>query len=497
MLVGVYCQELGPSRTNRFLGNIPFLRETSEDNSNISRISRGKSLSFKGELDLESGSVYLVIGVCSQPSYDSEQVTEAEVVQDLPLIANILKHNVTFTQGLYKVHFNTLQNPDIKIFAPEYDESKYSGGWTFTIYEANSKTLLGFRNISNGITLLDADNSSALFLTTPLPDTEQFSDNDTAIYNTYIYKANDPSLWGLSESYCAVSNGNYVANDSNADISYTTKLLGDESRQLVLMRDLEKNTRYDAYLALRESDDDSPTGILFPMISFSTADSDACELIYDLDFCSEVAYSVPSGLDLSNSELKVKYDSYAAAQYEGFNKSLQIVPCNVSNADQYSLMRTCSDCADSYKRWLCLTVIPRCFTQPDNAAISLQGSYEGGSENDAVSGLRVRTNNSRNAFVNSLEPKNYTELLPCSYTCHKVMQDCPVQLQFQCASVHRGLYDSYGRLNKSVSSGEILDLDTATCNFLGYVDKFGAAPSVKADMFLLAAMTSILGLILM
>ena len=90
-----------------------------------------------------------------------------------------------------------------------------------------------------------------------------------------------------------------------------------------------------------------------------------CALMYNLSFCSEVAYAVPSNPDKFSPttglpDLAATYDKTASDWYQVFNYSLQQIPCNITSTAQYSLARNCDDCARAYKQWLCAVTIPRC-----------------------------------------------------------------------------------------------------------------------------------------
>lgn len=202
-----------------------------------------------------------------------------------------------------------------------------------------------------------------------------------------------------------------------------------------------------------------------------------CALLYNLTFCSEVAYAVPSNPDKFSpitglNELAAVYDNYSATQYKYFNYSLQQIPCNTTSSAQYSLARTCTDCANAYKQWLCAVTIPRCedfsatepwlkerntaqkFTNGSSISILGNASYE-----QTLLGS-VATNSSRNPIIDTdIQPGPYKEVLPCQDLCWDLVQSCPAALQFGCPYEGRGLEDSYGA--RSSDPGNI------TCSYLG------------------------------
>ena len=210
--------------------------------------------------------------------------------------------------------------------------------------------------------------------------------------------------------------------------------------------------------------------------------------MYNLSFCSEVAYAVPSNPDKFSPttglpDLAATYDQNAATWYQVFNYSLQQIPCNTTSSAQYSLARNCDDCASAYKQWLCAVTIPRCddfsstapWLMPRNTAQNFvngssmtfsasipSGPGLGGQmmlDSAALSNL-VATNSSRNPLIDqTIEPGPYKEVLPCEDLCYDIVQSCPAILGFGCPIPGKGLELSYGR--RSNDSGII------TCSYLG------------------------------
>lgn len=87
-----------------------------------------------------------------------------------------------------------------------------------------------------------------------------------------------------------------------------------------------------------------------------------CQLVFNLTFCDQVAYAVPSNNQTFPDPLALGqfYDNYTVGLYEGFNKSMQLIPCEADDTQQYSLVRNCSTCHGAYRNWLCSVTIPRC-----------------------------------------------------------------------------------------------------------------------------------------
>ena len=250
------------------------------------------------------------------------------------------------------------------------------------------------------------------------------------------------------------------------------------------------------------------------LIEINCIDSN-CQVIYDLSFCSDVAYAVPSNPRIfpNMPELARLYDDAAAAIYQNFTYSLQQIACNTTSTAQYSLVRNCDDCARDYKNWLCAVTIPRCadfssqdsFLQPRNLGQpSLSGAAPSGSslsdssafladgdsfqakpddddgdddnkdedrskdgEGGNVEGYedtrsptrRLYANSSRNPLIDELiQPGPYKEVLPCDDLCYSLVQSCPAALGFKCPLLGRGLERSYGKRSRNGS---------ITCSYLG------------------------------
>lgn len=185
-------------------------------------------------------------------------------------------------------------------------------------------------------------------------------------------------------------------------------------------------------------------------------------MVFDLPFCTEVAYAVPANPDSMNSSELVKfYDDYAADAYKNFSRSLQQIPCNTTNTAQYSLVKNCDDCANDYKKWLCAVAIPRCedfstqddFLQPRNVASAFfNGSFvDSDSEfGNSTYKERLYSNSSRSTRIDEVvKPGPYKELLPCEDHCFSIVKSCPAKLGFSCPVNGLGMEQSYGKRAKS------------------------------------------------
>lgn len=208
---------------------------------------------------------------------------------------------------------------------------------------------------------------------------------------------------------------------------------------------------------------------------------DSCQVIFDLDFCTEVAYAVPSSLEFKfdDDKLKAIYDKQAQDYYLNFSRSLQQVACDTSSDAQYSLARTCKDCERDYKNWLCSVLIPRCedwsadddWLQPRNinepfanGSLTYNGKMD--EEFNKTTRERFGFSQSRNPMIDeTIKPGPYKEMLPCEDLCFDIVRSCPPQMSFACPE-KPGRNVSYGKRSP--------DPDTLTCNFPGAVVKLTA-----------------------
>ena len=226
-----------------------------------------------------------------------------------------------------------------------------------------------------------------------------------------------------------------------------------------------------------------------------------CRIIRNLTFCTTVAYAVPSNplTHPSRSDLASFYDGLAAARYKNFTYALAQIPCETTASAQWSLARTCDDCAAAYKTWLCHVTIPRCqdLSSPNNpfwkirnlgqpfynstsfassflpsmnslSSFSSSSSSNGNQTNNNTDGdgwNSIQFNTSRLTSVDTVvKPGPYKEILPCISLCHDLLANCPAALQFSCPDRDSlPALVAYGDLNLShISGGGAL-----RCNYPG------------------------------
>lgn len=321
------------------------------------------------------------------------------------------------------------------------------------------------------LVVLDTDEESALLVTGSSPSSQassgtNYTISDASLYDIYIYSYNDSLMFDplLNRSLCAIKNGPYIVSSVNNSAPGNVRL---DERKLMIQKiisggsssskehfyvtGLNSSTRYVAYLTKKVGKSGSLSsagGILFNKVIFETREDNTCSLIHNLDFCTDVAYSVPtSELYLGNkTALAEAYEHIAESLYANFSKALQLVACDTEKDARYSPIRDCNDCAESYRNWICSVSIPRCTTNTSSYYIH-----------------RDKDSN-RNTYIDEdIQPlHDYYEILPCIDMCYAIVRDCPSDFKFACpdiASTPELLFNSYNFYND--------DLDFVSCNLMG------------------------------
>jgi calcium channel MID1 len=200
-------------------------------------------------------------------------------------------------------------------------------------------------------------------------------------------------------------------------------------------------------------------------------EDDSCQVLFDLDFCDTVAYAVPSNtkFKFNDTALAEIYDKQARDYYDNFKKSLAQVACDTVSEAQYSLARTCDDCARDYKNWLCMVLMPRCedWTANDSSLVprNIKTPFANGSLPDMIPGFNdsAAFSRSRNPHIDeAINPGPYKEMLPCEDMCFDIVRSCPAQMGFSCPNGAQKA-SMYGRKDE--------DPNKLTCNFPGAVVK--------------------------
>jgi calcium channel MID1 len=222
-----------------------------------------------------------------------------------------------------------------------------------------------------------------------------------------------------------------------------------------------------------------------------------CAVIFNLSFCDSVAYAVPANpINFTVTNLTNFYDSGAQAAYVNFSLNLQQIPCEIDSTGQYSLVRTCDDCKNAYKSWLCSVMIPRCMdfssTAPYLQERNLVQPFPNGTTIDPARISEVKNilylNSSRNLAIDTtVYPGPYKELLPCDDLCYGIVQSCPAAMGFDCATPGQlGFNHSYG----------VRQAGNLTCNYPGAVYNMNGGSVRGVPFTLIVAASVLLGVLL-
>ncbi|OQE08497.1 hypothetical protein PENVUL_c009G10086 [Penicillium vulpinum] len=347
---------------------------------------------------------------------------------------------------------------------------------------------------------IDADISAALLVTNNLTQSLRNSTNYqqwmnlVPPYTMFAHNINDTALEGLERSFCALDELSQMGRISNStEVGMTNRGLGNKPKEQFYITGLNQSSSYSGILAMVGNSTANGNGIIggggkvWQPMNFTTKADDNCAVLFNLTFCSEVAYAVPSNPELGVGQLRKIYDDYAAAFYQNFSYSLQQVQCTTNPESMFSLAVDCDDCARAYKQWLCGVTIPRCAdysSDADYLAVRNAGqAFINGSSlpDDSPHRQLVASNTSRNAIIDEqIKPGPYKEIKPCQDICHTLVKSCPSSLGFGCPE-GQWLNSSYGSRN---------DKGIITCSYLGavYYLNLGVKLSARGWLFSLVVM---------
>lgn len=363
----------------------------------------------------------------------------------------------------------------VDITAPNQNDT-----WYFQIGVSTVEQLHNYNSTEN-LFLVDTDYEHALLTSgnmtmaltqdgdvAPFTD-EPFYKNPTDYYDIFVYPKSKGDIIAnrLPFSYCAAGFNNPILTKKNANVSISTRgIIGYPTIQYFL-NGLNISTDYTIFLTQPRNDTSSTSGeqggIAFSVsVDFSTKAQRNCQLVYNLGMCKDTAYAVPGNADnFTWSELAQLYDQRVHDLYQGFDYSMQQVPCNnTALYRRYSILRTCEDCRISYRQWLCAVSIPRC------EDITAEGSF-----------LTTReTNTSRDSFINDvIQPGPYKEMLPCIDMCYAIVQDCPTTMGFGCPLLNGVGFEGF-YMTSSNEDGSL------TCNYPGAVYRANGASGLYSGL---------------
>ncbi|PGG98997.1 calcium channel MID1 [Blastomyces parvus] len=383
---------------------------------------------------------------------------------------------ITFDGGYAGTVVDAEGEIHLAVSAPKDD--KYFGSYKFEIAASIDKLFHEAESNIPYLFFVDGDSESALLqtkeTTTANPDDEiykKWMNLDPPPFTMFAHDMKDKSILGVQKSYCGLkANAQIHKDDDNVQVSMTTRGRHHKPKEQFYIRGLNSSSSYYGFLAIEGNSTNSGKGVVggggkvWKPTNFTTKTENNCALLHDLEFCSEVAYAVPSNPSINHKDLAKIYDTHAKNLYKNFSRSLAQIPCNTSDTSLYSLARNCTDCAAAYKQWLCAVTIPRCadysstlpFLRPRNTAQKFPNNTV--ITMDSPLRQMVLSNSSRNPLIDEeIKPGPYKEVLPCQDLCHELVQSCPAALGFSCPT-GKWLNDSYGVKSPN---GDI------TCSYFG------------------------------
>ncbi len=422
-----------------------------------------------------------------------------------------------FREGAVMVTLNATDDVYIGISAPNVSSRALTGTYNFQVAASVDMAYHSYDNETDAnLIWVDSDASAALLITHNLTDSLD-ADTDAALmavqpYVMFAQNADDASIDGLRFSYCGLQTYAQVAATksggkftSMVSTSMTKAGLGNLPKQQFYFSGLNASSEYVGILAALPANGTGQIGAALPgaggkvarATSFATKAANAnCEVVFNLTFCNETAYAVPSNPTrfASAAELAQVYDDYASGMFDVFRKVLAQVPCEAPDTQRYSLARNCADCEAAYKNWLCSVAMPRCADFSDDSpwlqprAIS-QPFPNGDFLDPAVAAQFPNIsayNASRNPFIDeNIAPGPYKEVLPCDDLCYRLVQSCPSAIGFSCPLPgYHGFNTSYGIRTAADENGDV------KCNYPGSAHFFSAAPTRHASAWLAAALAA-------
>lgn len=310
----------------------------------------------------------------------------------------------------------------IVVVPNECSDCDENSNWIFE-FAVSQKNILFQYDQEPRISIVDVDYESAIV------QTQEIIFGHNRSYRMYLFENEYPIPIGLNQSWCAISENQNFTQIVQLN---ETNLINNET--MFVVSDLAVGRSYSAVLVITYLELPYGGGIFEP-ISFTMSKTKSCKLAYGLDFCNEVAYSIPISSRLlygkeSWNEFISAYDNYTESLYQPFEFAIQQIPCDTELDARYSPFRTCDDCRYSYKQWLCSVSIPRCVS-----------SLNIGPFNKAYT-----SGDGRNQFISQEinPPLPYAEVLPCLNVCQAIVRDCPANFGFGCPETYELVQLSYG-----------------------------------------------------
>ncbi|KAG0648593.1 Calcium influx-promoting ehs1 [Hyphodiscus hymeniophilus] len=487
--------------------------------------------------------VYITATTCVQPQPIINTTTDSPPQLELYVSLSTSNTNpgpgqdpssqqmVTLDGGFGMIVVNATGDVFMGLYGP--NTTAYKSVWNAQLAASIDAPFHFYHNGTNpNLYLVDSDSSSALLITGDLTD----EPSNSTVYQEWLESAtpyvifagnrDDTSLNGLQNSYCGLTQSATIVPAVNGEESKSvtmgiTTRGNNQPKQQFYIDTLGSGSTYNVFLATNANSTGSVVGgggQVWPMTNFTTltgmsfecclahhltlADGN-CGVIFDLSFCTQTAYAVPSNpQNFPNfTALAAFYDNATLANYQIFEKVLAQIPCETTSSAQYSLARTCTDCAAAYKEWLCSVTIPRCTDFSSDLSWLQERAMGQPFPNGtflpeaqiSFANNSVPLNSSRNPSIDDfVTPGPYKEVLPCDDLCHQLVQSCPASMGFSCPRPGRiGYNSSYGQMPDPKIPGQIGQI---TCNYPGaaYDQLSGAAGFSLSILYVALAVTSIM-----
>jgi calcium channel MID1 len=357
---------------------------------------------------------------------------------------------------------------------PPVDARNASGTWNLIISASTEIKPITYVP-TQGLTFADSDRTNALLAT--YNSSQGTSGNLTlallptegpgSLQNAFYFGSSPCAIAPAFNSYNSTRNADrpsFVRSDTTRG-----SVLGNGTHVQWAVSDLDPSTNYTAWLfdvGSLAPESTLQTTTLWAPIKFVTKKSQNCRLVYDVDFCPEVAYSIPVGPDISTDDALSIINQTFAPNMANFSATLSTFPCGSKDFGQYSALKGCDDCTRAYRNWLCAVTMPRCTDPLSVVDNSTSAAYPDPFDLDGVPTetntdllpyVVNRQNNSRQGYIdarNGLDAGSYAELLPCIYTCYAVASSCPQPLfQWYCPLWDISAQSQYGSFADAGAQG--------------------------------------------
>lgn len=337
----------------------------------------------------------------------------------------------------------------IGVWPPEWGWGETGQSFQIQIVASTGTELQRLQN-NYGVTLDDTDTNSALL--TSFNYTRGNVGNISLVIlptsGTYAL----PSIY-YNSSFCAIADAwtKYRSSQDSPRIASSETLRGstqlfDQSnvRTQFAVDGLLRATNYTAWLVdvnstaqgVNSTRNNTAIVSLYPAVKLLTKNTDICRLVYNVDFCPQVAYSIPVGPGIATEEALSVINQTVWPNYANFSRTISTFPCDDPYFGQYSSVRNCADCKRAYQDWLCAVTMPRCTDPVDDPKAQSAAVIDVDSMTGRTSGLntnllpyivnRNATTSRQKYFGDGLQvSETYGEVLPCLYTCLFVQRSCP------------------------------------------------------------------------